>query len=412
MTNCNGTQRVSANFFNIFCHPVSNIGRTKCFLRGILDLLVPLTPLSAASRRVSFLLKWQRLPFHPTGLRQPWPAWPRLHLLAPAVHWPGDGQGGSTVREASDLWGDGPDRAHPAGRAHLPHRLSGVCLSQTPQRLCGGQPRDPPEAPARAAQQVGGSRSCTLWSGSSWLHFFTSFFDTAELPLIGSVPPPNSIDTGESPVSGGPAAAMDQPHVIPSQGDLLGDLLNLDLGPPVNVPQVSSMQMGAVDLLGGGLDSLVSSFYTHTHTWCWFNWALSVYGANFPPFQAWCLYSYVCNVIHAAVLDFEKRSSLFLRADGVSGLLGRFLANVLKSYLEMWQLVNAGEGKHWRATVAKKVSVSVCVCAFGCVCPWCADAVFLGACLFPPVAGGRPGRRCWGQSSSKSSPSVRPVCML
>lgn len=68
----------------------------------------------------------------------------------------------------------------------------------------------------------------------------------------------DSIDTGESPVSSGPTAAMDQPHVIPSQGDLLGDLLNLDLGPPVNVPQVSSMQMGAVDLLGGGLDSLVS----------------------------------------------------------------------------------------------------------------------------------------------------------
>lgn len=52
---------------------------------------------------------------------------------------------------------------------------------------------------------------------------------------------------------------LEQPQVIPSQGDLLGDLLNLDLGPPVNVPQVSSMQMGAVDLLGGGLDSLVSS---------------------------------------------------------------------------------------------------------------------------------------------------------
>lgn len=66
-----------------------------------------------------------------------------------------------------------------------------------------------------------------------------------------------SIDTGESPVSGGPTASIDQPQVIPSQGDLLGDLLNLDLGPPVNVPQVSSMQMGAVDLLGGGLDSLV-----------------------------------------------------------------------------------------------------------------------------------------------------------
>uniref|UniRef100_A0A8C0KKN0 Adaptor related protein complex 2 subunit beta 1 n=1 Tax=Canis lupus dingo TaxID=286419 RepID=A0A8C0KKN0_CANLU len=51
------------------------------------------------------------------------------------------------------------------------------------------------------------------------------------------------------------------PQVIPSQGDLLGDLLNLDLGPPVNVPQVSSMQMGAVDLLGGGLDSLVGQSF-------------------------------------------------------------------------------------------------------------------------------------------------------
>lgn len=85
--------------------------------------------------------------------------------------------------------------------------------------------------------------------------------DRRSFPVLCNLPPPvscNSIDTGESPVSGGPAAAMDQPHVIPSQGDLLGDLLNLDLGPPVNVPQVSSMQMGAVDLLGGGLDSLVS----------------------------------------------------------------------------------------------------------------------------------------------------------
>uniref|UniRef100_A0A672QFJ9 AP complex subunit beta n=1 Tax=Sinocyclocheilus grahami TaxID=75366 RepID=A0A672QFJ9_SINGR len=57
--------------------------------------------------------------------------------------------------------------------------------------------------------------------------------------------------------SAGPTASIDQPQVIPSQGDLLGDLLNLDLGPPVNVPQGSSMQIGAVDLLGGGLDSLV-----------------------------------------------------------------------------------------------------------------------------------------------------------
>uniref|UniRef100_A0A8C2DRQ7 AP complex subunit beta n=1 Tax=Cyprinus carpio TaxID=7962 RepID=A0A8C2DRQ7_CYPCA len=76
-----------------------------------------------------------------------------------------------------------------------------------------------------------------------------------------------SIDTGESPVSAGPAASIDQPQVIPSQGDLLGDLLNLDLGPPVNVPQGSSMQIGAVDLLGGGLDSLVMY---REHSFLWF----------------------------------------------------------------------------------------------------------------------------------------------
>ncbi|KFQ88103.1 AP-2 complex subunit beta, partial [Phoenicopterus ruber ruber] len=68
-----------------------------------------------------------------------------------------------------------------------------------------------------------------------------------------------STDAGDSPVGTTATTNLEQPQVIPSQGDLLGDLLNLDLGPPVNVPQVSSMQMGAVDLLGGGLDSLVSS---------------------------------------------------------------------------------------------------------------------------------------------------------
>ena len=68
-----------------------------------------------------------------------------------------------------------------------------------------------------------------------------------------------STGAGDSP-DGTTATNLEQPQVIPSQGDLLGDLLNLDLGPPVNVPQVSSMQMGAVDLLGGGLDSLVSIF--------------------------------------------------------------------------------------------------------------------------------------------------------
>uniref|UniRef100_A0A4W3I482 AP complex subunit beta n=1 Tax=Callorhinchus milii TaxID=7868 RepID=A0A4W3I482_CALMI len=70
------------------------------------------------------------------------------------------------------------------------------------------------------------------------------------------LPPRSGSDMGQSRVIG---PGDQQPAVIPSQGDLLGDLLNLDLGPPVNVPPMpsSTVQMGAMDLLGGGLDSLV-----------------------------------------------------------------------------------------------------------------------------------------------------------
>ncbi|NWV68877.1 AP1B1 protein, partial [Malurus elegans] len=74
------------------------------------------------------------------------------------------------------------------------------------------------------------------------------------LPRTGSS---ESVESPDTAPAGGPAG--DQPSVIPTQGDLLGDLLNLDLGPPVSGPPMatSSVQMGAVDLLGGGLDSLV-----------------------------------------------------------------------------------------------------------------------------------------------------------
>ncbi|XP_061842322.1 AP-1 complex subunit beta-1 isoform X4 [Nerophis lumbriciformis] len=75
---------------------------------------------------------------------------------------------------------------------------------------------------------------------------------------------PGSAGSGESvesPDTGSAAVTSETPPaVIPSQGDLLGDLLNLDLtptsttGPP---PPSSGMQMGAMDLLGGGLDSLL-----------------------------------------------------------------------------------------------------------------------------------------------------------
>uniref|UniRef100_A0A665VLY2 AP complex subunit beta n=1 Tax=Echeneis naucrates TaxID=173247 RepID=A0A665VLY2_ECHNA len=65
----------------------------------------------------------------------------------------------------------------------------------------------------------------------------------------------------ESPdVASAPGVSEAPPAVIPSQGDLLGDLLNLDLTPPTTTgppPPSSGMQMGAMDLLGGGLDSLM-----------------------------------------------------------------------------------------------------------------------------------------------------------
>ncbi|XP_035999593.1 AP-1 complex subunit beta-1 isoform X4 [Fundulus heteroclitus] len=76
---------------------------------------------------------------------------------------------------------------------------------------------------------------------------------------------PGSAGSGESvesPDTGSAAGASDAPPaVIPSQGDLLGDLLNLDLTPPATTgpppPATSGLQLGAMDLLGGGLDSLL-----------------------------------------------------------------------------------------------------------------------------------------------------------
>ncbi|XP_056274448.1 AP-1 complex subunit beta-1 isoform X2 [Pseudoliparis swirei] len=66
----------------------------------------------------------------------------------------------------------------------------------------------------------------------------------------------------ESPDNGSAAGVTEAPPaVIQSHGDLLGDLLNLDLTPPTTTgpppPSSSGMQMGAMDLLGGGLDSLM-----------------------------------------------------------------------------------------------------------------------------------------------------------
>ncbi|XP_064793254.1 AP-1 complex subunit beta-1-like isoform X2 [Oncorhynchus masou masou] len=70
-------------------------------------------------------------------------------------------------------------------------------------------------------------------------------------------------ESTESPDVGtaaGGSAPESAPSIIPSQGDLLGDLLNLDMAPPTTSgppPPTTGMQMGGMDLLGGGLDSLL-----------------------------------------------------------------------------------------------------------------------------------------------------------
>ncbi|MEQ2160619.1 AP-1 complex subunit beta-1 [Goodea atripinnis] len=74
----------------------------------------------------------------------------------------------------------------------------------------------------------------------------------------------SSGESVESPDTGSAAGVSDAPPaVILSQGDLLGDLLNLDLTPPATTgpppPATSGMQLGAMDLLGGGLDSLMGA---------------------------------------------------------------------------------------------------------------------------------------------------------
>jgi AP-1 complex subunit beta-1 len=59
-------------------------------------------------------------------------------------------------------------------------------------------------------------------------------------------------------------AVTDQPAVIPAQDSLIGDLLSMDISAPtIPVPAATSVfSPASVDLLGGGLDSLVSFIFT------------------------------------------------------------------------------------------------------------------------------------------------------
>uniref|UniRef100_A0A8C7NC80 AP complex subunit beta n=1 Tax=Oncorhynchus kisutch TaxID=8019 RepID=A0A8C7NC80_ONCKI len=82
----------------------------------------------------------------------------------------------------------------------------------------------------------------------------------------GSGESTESPDVGTAAGGSAPEAA---PSIIPSQGDLLGDLLNLDMAPPTTSgppPPTTGMQMGGMDLLGGGLDSLVGISHSVYHS--------------------------------------------------------------------------------------------------------------------------------------------------
>ncbi|KAM6193305.1 AP-1 complex subunit beta-1 isoform 1-T1 [Sarcoramphus papa] len=103
---------------------------------------------------------------------------------------------------------------------------------------------------------------CYIGTLASVYHKPPSAFVEGSRGVVHKSLPPRtgSSESAESPdAAPSGVQAAEQPAVIPTQGDLLGDLLNLDLGPPVSGPPIatSSVQMGAVDLLGGGLDSLM-----------------------------------------------------------------------------------------------------------------------------------------------------------
>lgn len=71
-----------------------------------------------------------------------------------------------------------------------------------------------------------------------------------------------SLGSTEEPAPSGSPTATEQPAaVIPAGESLIGDLLSIDLNaPPAAAPPPPAAPSAAVDLLGGGLDTLVSIF--------------------------------------------------------------------------------------------------------------------------------------------------------
>ncbi|GFS54184.1 hypothetical protein TNIN_165961 [Trichonephila inaurata madagascariensis] len=104
---------------------------------------------------------------------------------------------------------------------------------------------------------------CHISSLASVYHKPPSAFVEGRLGIRKSLPPrQNSLGSTEEGPTGSPistAALTDTPSVIPAGESLIGDLLSIDLNAPPVPPAVPAAPVpsGAVDLLGGGLDSLL-----------------------------------------------------------------------------------------------------------------------------------------------------------
>ncbi|XP_009987617.1 PREDICTED: AP-1 complex subunit beta-1 [Tauraco erythrolophus] len=112
---------------------------------------------------------------------------------------------------------------------------------------------DPVAAPALWAELI-----CYIGTLASVYHKPPSAFVEGSRGVVHKSLPPRtgSSESAESPdTAPSGVQAAEQPAVIPTQGDLLKKAW----APPVSGPPIatSSVQMGAVDLLGGGLDSLM-----------------------------------------------------------------------------------------------------------------------------------------------------------
>ena len=93
---------------------------------------------------------------------------------------------------------------------------------------------------------------CHIGSLASVYHKPPSAFVEGKSSTRKTLPARSGSDEGTS-------APLPQPSVIPAQDSLIGDLLSLDLsGPQMGSSYIPSVTSAAPDILGGGLDSLLS----------------------------------------------------------------------------------------------------------------------------------------------------------